>query len=107
MGCSTTLSAKSASKIHIPDTLEYPEYVNLKKGFYQCGSNLYICITFEDYETHLNNIKNLSNTHKGLVTIIKDHNHDEEIQENIIADDIHCGFFDFKCKKKKNRMNGQ
>lgn len=77
------------------------------KGFYECGSTLYKCMTFADFKIHLGNIKSLSEAHKSLLFIIDEHNDDVYLDNNITASEIQCKWYEFGCKKRKLKELGE
>lgn len=111
--CSKKIPHGVSDPIWIPDSVEHPKrykYKNSKAGeygIYDCDSDLFKCITYHDEAVLKINIKSLFEAHQSLVNLIKEHNRDQRIQQNIAPSEIKCKFFDFKCKKEKNKLEGQ
>jgi hypothetical protein len=40
------------------------------RGFYECGSKIHKCMSFEDYKRHSGNDYRLEQAHKALIEII-------------------------------------
>ena len=103
----------SSAPIFVPDSVRYPKkykYQNSiadKYGVYDCENNLYQCITYHDRSILEINTESLYSAFKQLLYLVDEHNHDYRMDEHIDSSEIKCGFFDFKCKKEKNGMEGK
>lgn len=79
--CSTKRSAPLLieNKIWLPYAVERPDHKEMQAGFYHCESHIHLCMSYEDLKIHLENIKLLSEAHKSCVTLVKDHNHEIDL----------------------------
>lgn len=111
--CSEKTPHGVADPIWIPDSVKHPKKYKYQNpiagehGIYDCESELFKCITYHDEGILRININSLLEAHQSLIYLIEEHNRDQRMKENIMPEEIECGFFDFKCKKRKNKLMGQ
>ena len=77
---SVTTPGPSRVEIYVHDSIRHPvkyKYQNReanKYGIYECGSELYKCITYQDEAILKINIKSLLEAHKSTLFLIDEHN---------------------------------
>lgn len=101
-GCTTKyLTIEAPVEIHVPYEYKHPKYQHLDKGFYECGSKIHMCVVEPDVKKILHNQATANEIRKSLINIIEEHNRINDRTE------MKCGFFAFKCRRDRNRINNR